>query len=70
MPPDVVELLGRLDINIDKQYAIYGHTPPQRTRSPKFCFDEGEQSMTWENRIHLEAGGSFGGLFQRQTTNA
>ena len=26
MPPDVVELLGRLDINIDEQYAIYGYT--------------------------------------------
>ena len=26
MPPDVVELLGRFDINIDEQYAIYGHT--------------------------------------------
>ena len=26
MPPDVVELLGRFDISIDEQYAIYGHT--------------------------------------------
>ena len=26
MSPDVVELLGRFDINIDEQYAIYGHT--------------------------------------------
>ena len=26
MPPDVVELLGRFDINIDEQYAIYGYT--------------------------------------------
>jgi hypothetical protein len=26
MPPDVVELLGRFDINIKEQYAIYGHT--------------------------------------------
>ena len=26
MPPDVVELLGCFDINIDEQYAIYGHT--------------------------------------------
>jgi hypothetical protein len=26
MPHDVVELLDRFDINIDEQYAIYGHT--------------------------------------------
>ena len=26
MPPDVVELLGPFDINIDEQYAIYGYT--------------------------------------------
>jgi hypothetical protein len=26
LPPDVVELLDRLDINIEKQYAIYGYT--------------------------------------------
>jgi hypothetical protein len=26
MPPDVIERLGCLDINIDKQYEIYGHT--------------------------------------------
>ena len=26
LPPDVVELLGRLDINIEKEYAIYGYT--------------------------------------------
>jgi hypothetical protein len=26
MPPDVVDLLGRLDINIEEEYAIYGYT--------------------------------------------
>ena len=72
MPPDVVELLGSFDINIDDQYAIYGHTYAAAAHAfSKILFsDKGEQSMTWENRIHLEAGGSFGGLFQRQTTNA
>ena len=26
MPPEVVELLDRFDIDINEQYAIYGHT--------------------------------------------
>ena len=26
MPPDVVELLARLNLDVEKEYAIYGHT--------------------------------------------